>query len=190
MKPNTSIPFTSTVYDQDILQNLDLQNTAVLEILTTIQSEIIDSEFFVRKFGEYKFYNSYVGMRKWKRNEKKKVVKATSYDIKTEADAIDDNDREMIKNEWIAHVLEHGEQVEGENGASQHYKIDVGIVVCKKDDKKKNVSFASRQDVPRIITDSFEEMSSITSLTSSSKKKRVVSNQTTCSLHQKGYILL
>ena len=45
----------------------------------------------------------------------------------------DEDDREETWNEWIAHVLEHGEQVEREDETSQHYSVDVRIVVCEKD---------------------------------------------------------
>ena len=59
--------------------------------------------------------------------------------MKTEADAVDDGDRDMIKNEWIAHVLERGEEIEKEDGKSQYYLVDVGILVCKKDNSSKKI---------------------------------------------------
>ena len=94
MKDNTSILFSSQIYDYKALNTLYLQITAVLEALTAIQSDTINSDFFIRKFGEHKFFNSCAGMRKWKRSDKaKKVIKGVTHDVKTDAYAIDEENR-------------------------------------------------------------------------------------------------
>ena len=46
---------------------------------------------------------------------------------------MDEDEREEIRNEWIAHVLEYGEVLNREDGMfSQRCSFDIGIVVCKK----------------------------------------------------------
>ena len=48
-KGSTPIPFSTQAHDQQVLQNLDLQSATVIEMLTAIQSDIIDSDFFHSK---------------------------------------------------------------------------------------------------------------------------------------------
>ena len=72
--------------------------------------------------------------------------------LKTMGEAVEKDETEKIRNEWITHVLEHGEVLNREDGMfSQHCSVDVGIVVCKKE-KGKNLIFAAGQDIPRIVS--------------------------------------
>ena len=50
-----------------------------------------------------------------------------------EADVIDKDETEEIRNEWIVHVLEHREVVSREDGINvQNYSVDIVIFVFKK----------------------------------------------------------
>ena len=170
MSVNATASFNTTVIKPLILQKLDLHNTAVLEILSAIEGDVVNSVIFQRKFDGYIHFNSSVGMRCWKRSDrcKRMIKKSESFDVRTEADTDDDKEREEIKTEWVKHVLEHGEEIE-----EQHFAVDIGIVVCKNGFPEKSRSRVGLQNVTNILVDKNDgDMSSITSLTRSSKKRQ------------------
>ena len=72
MSVNATAAFNTAVIKHPMLQKLDLHNTAVLEILSAIEGDIIKSVIFQRKFNGYIHFNSSVGMRCWKRSNRNK----------------------------------------------------------------------------------------------------------------------
>jgi len=167
---NSTVPFNCPTIIPTALTNLDLNNTAVLQIQSTIENEVLKSDEFQVKFPGFFYFNPIVGMKCWRygcANSKNVLKKSESFNIRTEGDSVDDVEIEAFKQEWIKQVTEHGEKVDGEN---QHYIVDVGIVACRFEyettttTKTKTATTRTRPNMTNIIV-SHDEMSTITSLT-------------------------
>ena len=127
MYVNSTIPFASPAFMHAALSNLDLNNTGILQIQSTIENEVVKSSEFQLRFPGYLFFNSIVAMKCWRmhsklsKSKKNKLKKSKSYDIKTEGDLVIDSKTERYRQEWFKQVTENGEKVEE---GKEHYMVD------------------------------------------------------------------
>ena len=66
MSVNLTVPFSSPAIIPVALTNLDLNHTAVLQIQSTIENEVLKSNKFQLRFPGYLYFNAIVEMKCWR----------------------------------------------------------------------------------------------------------------------------
>ena len=113
--PNNSCPAITNPFETSILQKLDLEQTTVPSLMSTVKSAI-ESDAFKKKYKEYCIFDR--GMVSWREKRGKGNPKTTL----NKSVCIEVNDDKK----WKAHVKRFGMEMK-----SGRYLIDVGVILTK-----------------------------------------------------------